>query len=137
MVQHLIETLAAIPGLKPGQAHDVAQILLRMSRNHLSPALARDLFATMPGAEALVEDAERASRKAHDGIEAMMSEAMRNVLGVADPLATALGELKAAGLNSSQALLAGRSFVKFAHERAGKEIAARMKDEIPGLSRLS
>lgn len=106
-----------------------------MAQEHLSPHLVKTVFSAIPGSSALV-NAHRPAHKPASGIEAMMSGAMRNVLGVSDPLATALGELKAAGLSSAQALQAGLVFLAFIREKAGQDVVKQMADEIPGLSRL-
>ncbi len=120
-------------GDKPRAA---ALALLRMANAYFSPALRDSLFKAIPGADAVAAYGTEIAVPS-SGIEAMMSDAMKNVLGIKDPLVSTLTELKAVGLDSSQALSAGRIFLNFVRDQAGIEIVKQMASEIPGLSRLS
>lgn len=135
ILDNLSSSLDKVPGLDGAKRRAAAQTLLRIAHEYFSPRLRESFFEALPGADRImVERTETVSPPS--GIEAMVASALQNVLGIRDPLVSALAELKAAGLNSSQALSAGRIFLQFVNDRAGTEILRQMAEEIPGLSRL-
>jgi hypothetical protein len=107
-----------------------------ITRDSFSPELSAKIFAVIPGGEELAEEAELGADTPMHGIGAMMFVAMRNVLGVSDPIVSAVTELKSAGLSSHQALETGTTFMTFIRERAGEKVVEEMIEEIPGLGRL-
>jgi hypothetical protein len=107
-----------------------------ITRDSFSPELSAKIFAVIPGGEELAEKAELGADTPMHGIGAMMFVAMRNVLGVSDPIVSAVTELKSAGLTSHQALETGFTFMTFIRERAGEKAVEEMVEEIPGLGRL-
>lgn len=114
----------------------IAQILMCMTRDSFPPGLSAKIFAAIPGGEKLAARGHPAEVDPVGGIRAMMLAAMHNVLGVSDPIVSAVNELKTVGLTSHQTLLTGYAFVAFVRERAGEEVVEAMVEELPGLGRL-
>jgi hypothetical protein len=131
------QTAEALADFDRHGGEEIAQILMCITRDSFSPELSAKIFAAIPGGEEMADKAELGSDTPMSGIGGMMFLAMKNVLGVADPIVSAVTELKSAGLSSHQALETGVIFMTFVRERAGSEIVAEMIEEIPGLGRLS
>jgi hypothetical protein len=123
-------------GSKHPHGEEIAQILMCITRDSFSPELSAKIFAVIPGGEEMADKAELGADTHMSGIGAMMFAAMKNVLGVADPIVSAVAELKSAGLTSHQALQTGITYMTFVRERAGDEVVKEMIEEIPGLGRL-
>jgi len=135
-VEEFIDRLSTSASLDRAAAQRAAFTFLNIAKRHLSASVATDLFHALPDAKAFIEQGGEQPRPA-SGLEEMMSSAIKNALGVEDPLVAIIGDLKAAGLTSNQALLAGQEFLRFAQEKAGPSVIARMTDEIPGLRRIN
>ncbi|MDZ4792028.1 MAG: hypothetical protein SGJ17_12605 [Hyphomicrobiales bacterium] len=138
-MDEFIDRLTAAANIDRQSALRVTQIFLRMATVHLSAPVSFSLFKALPGAFDLTDEQTHLQRRLTiaSGIEGMMLSAMKNALGYEDPLIAMLADVKAAGLKSGQALLAGQEFLKFAEEKAGSQVLRRVTDKIPGLRRLN
>ncbi|MDX2263569.1 MAG: hypothetical protein NW215_01170 [Hyphomicrobiales bacterium] len=121
--------------LDAASARRVTEVFIRLARRHLSEPVLGDLLTALPGAAAV--NGETAHAAPATDIERMMAGAMANALGLEDPILTLMADLKAAGLTSHQALVAGRTFLDFTRDKAGPTVAERVTAEIPGLRRLN
>lgn len=138
-MDEFIDRLTVAASIERSDALRVTRIFLKMAKMHLSAPLSSDLLSALPGALELLKGQIylQKSPATASGIEEMMLSAIKNALGREDPLIAMLADVKAAGLTSGQALAAGQEFLKFAEEKAGRQILRRVTDEIPGLGRLS
>lgn len=119
-MQDLIERIGAATGLGPAQAEKALGITLSLLRTEGDSAKVEQLFAKLPGADAL---AERHGKSAKSGF-------LGGLLG--GPMA-AIGKLKSAGLSMEQIKQLGQVTLDYAKEKAGAKLVKEAAGSIPGL----
>ena len=125
-MHELMARVTAATGLDEASAEKAVGIVLSLIRKEGDRQKVDELFARLPGADALA--------KKHAG--AKSGGSLAGLLGGAfgGPLA-AVGKLQAAGLSMEQINVLGRELLGFAREKAGEPLVDEVAGSIPGLSR--
>lgn len=124
-MQELMDRVTAATGLDQARAESAVGIVLSLIRKEGDPQKVDELFARLPGAEAL---AERQAEAKPAGLFGMFGAALGG------PLA-AVGKLQAAGLSMDQINVLGRELLGYARDKAGEPLVNDVAASIPGLSR--
>ena len=125
-MRELIGRVSAATGLDEPRAEQAVGIVLSLIRAEGDRGKVDELFAALPGAEALA--AEHAQAKSGGGLLGLLGSA------IGGPLA-AVGKLQAAGLSLDEIQVLGRELLGFAREKAGEPLVNDVANSIPGLSR--
>jgi hypothetical protein len=126
-VQELIDRVAAKTGLDEAVAERAVGIVLSLVKTQGNQAKVAELFARLPGAEALAE------RFGGDGAR---GGGLLGMLGgglMGGPLA-AVAKLQSAGLSMDQIKALGAETLGYAREQAGDRLVREAAGSIPGLS---
>ena len=124
-MHELMDRVSAATGLDEEQAETAVGIVLSLIRKEGDPQKVDELFARLPGAEAL---AERQAEAKSAGLFGMFGGALGG------PLA-AVGKLQAAGLSMDQINVLGRELLGYARDKGGEPLVNDVAASIPGLSR--
>ena len=124
-MHELMVRVKAATGLEEARAEKAVGIILSLIRKEGDPHKVDELFARLPGAEALAD--EHAEAKS-GGLLGMFGGALGG------PLA-AVAKLQAAGLSMDQINVLGRELLGYAREKAGEPLVNDVAGSIPGLSR--
>jgi len=124
-MHELMDRVTAATGLDVARAETAVGIVLSLIRKEGDPDKVDELFARLPGAEALAESQAEAKS---GGLLGMFGGALGG------PLA-AVGKLQAAGLSMDQIDGLGRELLGYAREKAGEPLVNDVAGSIPGLSR--
>jgi hypothetical protein len=124
-MHELMDRVTAATGLEEAQAETAVGIVLSLIRKEGDKHKVDELFARLPGAEALAENQAEAKSA---GLFGMFGGALGG------PLA-AVGKLQAAGLSMDQINVLGRELLGYAREKAGDPLVNDVAESIPGLSR--
>ena len=124
-MHELLTRVSAATGLDEGKAEAAVGIVLSLIRTEGDRHKVDELFARLPGAEAL---AARHAQAKSGGLLGLLGGA------VGGPLA-AVGKLQAAGLSMEEISVLGRELLGFAREKAGEPLVSEVAGSIPGLSR--
>ena len=124
-MHELMDRVTAATGLDAARAETAVGIVLSLIRKEGDPDKVDELFARLPGAEALAESQAEAKS---GGLLGMFGGALGG------PLA-AVGKLQAAGLSMDQIDGLGRELLGYAREKAGEPLVNDVAGSIPGLSR--
>jgi hypothetical protein len=123
-MRELIDRVTAATGLDEARAETAVGIVLSLLRTEGDPQKVDELFARLPGADALAESQAEAQSAGLFG---------RFGGGLGGPLAT-VGKLQAAGLSMDQINRLGRELLGYAREKAGEPLVTDVAASIPGLS---
>ena len=138
-MNELISNIIAKFGL-PEQVAKMAVGLILGNLQSSGPAdLCKQLFDKLPGASALVEEAQQ-SAKAQEGgggLAGMVSAGLGAVMpGEASGIMKTLSSLQAAGVDASQVKNIGDEVLNFAREKAGDDLVGQIVSQVPGLDKL-
>lgn len=125
-MNELLARVTAATGLDETRAEKAVGIVLSLIRSEGDRHKVGELFARLPGAEALAE--KHAGAKSGGGLAGLLGGAFGS------PLA-AVGKLQAAGLSMDEINVLGRELLGFAREKAGEPLVNDVAGSIPGLSR--
>ena len=125
-MHELMARVTAATGLDEGRAERAMGIVLSLLRKEGDRQKVDELFARLPGAEALA--ARHAAAPSGGGLAGLLGGALGG------PLA-AIGKLQAAGLSMDEINVLGRELLGFAREQAGEPLVNDVAASIPGLSR--
>jgi hypothetical protein len=125
-MHELLTRVIAATGLDEMRAEAAVGIVLSLIRGEGDRQKVDELFALLPGAQALAD--KHAGARSGGGLAGLMG----GVLG--GPLA-AVGKLQAAGLSMDEINVLGRELLGFAREKAGEPLVDEVAGSIPGLSR--
>jgi len=125
-MQDLIDRVVKVTGLDAEKAERAVGIVLSLVKSEGNKAKVADLFAKLPGADAMA---------AQYGSESARGGGLFGVLGslAGGPLA-AVSKLQAAGLDMEQIKALGREVLAYAKEKAGDDLVREAAGSIPGLS---
>jgi hypothetical protein len=121
----LMDRVTAATGLDEARAEKAVGIVLSLIRKEGDPQKVDELFARLPGAQALADSQAEAKS---GGLLAIFGGALGG------PIA-AVGKLQAAGLTMEQINMLGRELLGYAREKAGEPLVNDVAGSIPGLSR--
>lgn len=125
-MQDLIDRVVKATGLDAAKAERAVGIVLSLVRSEGNKAKVTELFAKLPGADAMA--AQYGSESARGGGFFGM---VGNLTG--GPLA-AVSKLQAAGLDMDQIKALGKEVLAYAKEKAGDDLVREAAGSIPGLS---
>jgi len=125
-MQGLIDRVVKQTGLDAAKAERAIGIVLSLVKSEGNKAKVAELFAKLPGADAMA---------AQYGGESARGSGLFGMLGGAlgGPLA-AVSKLKAAGLDMDQIKALGQETLSYAKEKAGEDLVREAAGSIPGLS---
>jgi hypothetical protein len=125
-MDELIQRVTTATGLDGARAETAVGIILSLIRKEGDGEKVDELFARLPGADALA--AKHQDAKSGGGLLGLFG----GVVG--GPLA-AVGKLQAAGLSMDEINALGRELLGYAREKAGEPLVNEVAASIPGLSR--
>lgn len=121
-MDELLARIEAKVGVSPEVAKKAISIIVTHLNQHAPANRMAELFAAMPGSEALVGE-----KKSAGLLGKMFSGA--GLLGV-------YNDLRATGMDTGQMQGAGEELMDFARERVGDEAIDEILGSVPGLSQL-
>ncbi|MGF7160485.1 hypothetical protein FHS85_002108 [Rhodoligotrophos appendicifer] len=124
-MQELIERIVQKLDLDPATAEKAVGIVLGLVRQNGDKAKVKDMFALLPGADALAD--------AHGGGSGGGGGLFGAFAALAGPMA-AMAKLKAAGLSMEQSQVLGQEVLAYAKECCGEPLVKDVAKSIPGLS---
>lgn len=126
-MDELVTKISAATGLAPQKAEQALGIMLNLVRTQGNQNKVAELFARLPGAEALV------ARHGGDGASTggLLGMLAGGMMG--GPLA-AVTKLSAAGLSMEQIKVVGTITMDYAKAKAGDDLVKQVAGSIPGLS---
>ncbi|MFO1123073.1 MAG: DUF2267 domain-containing protein [Hyphomicrobiales bacterium] len=126
-MDELVTKISAATGLAPEKAEQALGIMLNLVRTQGNQNKVAELFARLPGAEALV------ARHGGDGASTggLLGMLAGGMMG--GPLA-AVTKLSAAGLSMEQIKAVGTITMDYAKAKAGNDLVRQVAGSIPGLS---
>lgn len=128
-MQDLIANITEVSGLPTAKAEKAVGILLGLVKTQGNQARVGELFAKLPGADALVADhAGDGAGHGGTGLVGMLAGGM-----MGGPLA-AITKLSAAGLSMVQIKQVASLTLDHAKSTAGKQLVREVASAIPGLS---
>jgi hypothetical protein len=126
-MDELVTRVVERTGLSPGKAEQAVGIVLSLVRAQGDKRKVEELFAQLPGAEAL------AGKWGADGAR---GGGLLGMLGgglMGGPL-VAVGKLQGAGLKMEQIRTLGKLVLDYARSKAGDDLVRQVASSIPGLS---
>jgi hypothetical protein len=128
-MQELIASISKATGLSPEKAEKAVGIMLGLVKTQGNQAKVGELFARLPGAEALI--ANHGGDGAGHGGGGLLGMLAGGMMG--GPLA-AISKLTSAGLSMDQIKEVGTLTLDYAKAKAGPELVREVAGAIPGLS---
>ena len=126
-MEELVTRISAATGLAPQKAEQALGIMLNLVKTQGNQNKVAELFAKLPGADALV------ARHGGDGASSggLLGMLAGGMMG--GPLA-AVTKLSAAGLSMDQIKQLGTITLDYAKAKAGEDLVKQVAGSIPGLS---
>lgn len=128
-MQDLIASISEATGLAPEKAEKAVGIMLGLVKTQGNQARTGELFARLPGAEALI--ASHGGDGAGHGGGGLLGMLAGGMMG--GPLA-AISKLSAVGLSMDQIKQVGTLTLDYAKAKASPELVREVAGSIPGLS---
>jgi hypothetical protein len=136
VIEELTDRIAVLSGLDESRASLTVPLLFRIALEYLPSDITREVFGRIPGAAALALSAPLPPLGTASEIEAMIGGALANQMRLDEPLIVLLAALRAGGLTLQQSRSISAAFLEFLVEKTGTETAGRLKEAVPGFTRL-
>lgn len=134
--QEIISTISAKTGLDQVTTERTAGIIFSVLQHEAEGTGVADLFAKVPGAEALAQqyDVMATANTGGGGLLGSLGSALGSALGEkAGALINGLSQLKSSGLSLDQIQQAGTVLVQQVEEAAGPDVTNKVLDSVPSL----
>jgi hypothetical protein len=129
-MDELIDRVASATGLEAATARQAVVLILGFLAKEGPPEDVAALSASIPGAQAAIDEAE-----AEEGGGGLGSRLM-GMMGATAGLMGLAGKLTGLGLGMDQMQTAGREIFAYCKDKVGEERLGRIAGSIPGLSQF-
>jgi hypothetical protein len=137
MIQTLVERSAERTGLTVEQARTALSAALFLIDKHAEPACVKDLFASVPGAQALAEQGAALGQNKAGGLVAGMMRNVGGASGAAMSDAMSVGQrLTRQGITTADMQSILPVAMQFVRETTSRDLLRDVLNTIPGLGPL-